>query len=73
MSQAVVIIPHPVISYWHWVDQLYPVSRSAKRGAASIIFNDFGMSRSGIEHMTAHSLERTLYLMSYQRRYLSDI
>ena len=52
MSQTLDMIPHPVTLSWYWVDQswLYPVSLSAKRGAASTIFNDFGMSRPGIEH-----------------------
>ena len=38
---------------------------SAKREAASTIFNDFGMLRPGIEPMTSHSTERTLYLLSF--------
>ena len=40
MSQTLGMIPHPVTLSWHWVDQswLYPVSLSAKRGAASTIF-----------------------------------
>ena len=44
----------PVTLYWHWVDQskLYPVSQSAKREAANTIFNNFGMSRPGIEPVT---------------------
>ena len=45
---------------------LYPVNLSAKRGAASTIFNDFGMSWPGIEARTSRSPERTLYLLSYR-------
>ena len=45
-----------------------PVNPSAKRGAASTIFNDFVMWRPGIEPMTSHSTERTLYQMSYRGR-----
>ena len=61
MSQTLDMIPHPVTLSWHWVDQsqLYPVSLSAKRGAASNIFYDFGMSRPGIEPVTSRSPERT--------------
>ena len=61
MSQTLDMIPHPVTLSWHWVDQfqLYPVSLSAKRGAASTIFYDFGMSRPGIEPVTSRSPERT--------------
>ena len=43
-----------------------PKSLSAKRGAASTIFNDFGMSWPGIEPVTSHSSEQTLYQLSYQ-------
>ena len=45
-----------------------PVNLSAKRGAASTIFNDFGMSRPGIEPVTSRSPERTLYQLSYRGR-----
>ena len=38
------------------------------RGAASTIFNDFGMSRPGIEPVTSRSPERTLYQLSYRGR-----
>ena len=70
MSQILDMIPHPVTLSWHWVDQskLYPVNLSAKRGAASTIFNDFGMSRPGIEPVTSRSPERTLYQLSYRGR-----
>ena len=48
----------PVTLSWHWVDQswLYPVSLSAKRGAASTIFKD----------VTSRSPEWTLYWLSYR-------
>ena len=71
MSQTLDMIPHPVTLSWHWVDQskLYPVSLSAKRGAASTIFYDFGMSQPGIEPVTSRSPERTLYQLSYRGRY----
>ena len=36
-----------------------PVNLSAKRGAASTMFNDFGMSRPRIEPRTSRSPERT--------------
>ena len=70
-TQTLDMIPHPVTLSWHWVDQsqLYPVNLSAKRGAASTIFNDFGMSRPGIEPRTSRSPEQTLYLLSYRGRY----
>ena len=42
---------------------------SAKRGPASTIFNDFGMSRPGIEPVTSRSPERTLYQLSYRGRW----
>ena len=44
-----------------WVDQsyLYPVSLSAKQGAASTIFNNFGMLRPGIEPVTSRSPKLT--------------
>ena len=60
-------IMHPVTLSWHWVDQSYPypVNLSAKQRAASTNFNDFGMSRPGIEPMISYSSERTLYLLSY--------
>ena len=47
MPQTLDMIPHPVTLSWHWVDQsyLYPVSLSAKWGAATTIFNDFGICR----------------------------
>ena len=47
-----------------------PVSLSAKRGAASTIFNDFGMLQPRIEHMTFRSPKRewTLYQLCYQAR-----
>ena len=32
-----------------------PINQSAKRGAASTIFNDFGMSQPGMEPMTSRS------------------
>ena len=50
----------------HYPDQsqLYPVGLSAKRGAASAIFNDFGMSRPVIKPVTSRSPERALYLLS---------
>ena len=72
MSQTLDMIPHPVTLSWHWVDQsqLYPVNLSAKRGAASTIFNDFGMSQPGIEPVTSHSPERTLYQLGYRGRLL---
>ena len=51
MPQTLDMMQHPLTLSWHWVDQskLYPTSLSAKRGTASTIFNDFGMSRPGIE------------------------
>ena len=57
MPQTLDMIPHPVTLSWHWVDhsQLYPISLSAKQGAASTIFNDFGMSRPEIEPVTSRS------------------
>ena len=63
MPQTLDMIPHPVTLSWHWVDrsQLYPVRLSAKRGTASTTFNDFGMSRPGIECVT-------LYLLSNRGR-----
>ena len=67
------MILHQVTLSRHWVDQflLYPVNLSAKRGAASTISNDFGMSRPGIESMTSRYPERTLYLLSYRDRFIS--
>ena len=67
-----IVLPHwsimsqtldPVTLSWHWVDQskLYPLSLSAKRGAASTIFYDPGMSWPGIEPVTSCSPEQTLY------------
>ena len=47
---------------------VYPVNLSAKRGAASTIFNDFGMSQPGIESITSRSPEWTLTLLSYRGR-----
>ena len=55
ISQTLDMIPRPV----------YPVNLSAKRGAASTIFSDFGMSRPGIEPVTSRSPERTLCQLSY--------
>ena len=54
MLQTLDMISHPVTLSWHQVDQSlrYPVSLNAKQGAASTIFNDFGMLRPGIEPMT---------------------
>ena len=49
------------------------MSLNAKRGAASTIFNDFAMSRPGIEPVTSRSLERTLYLLSYRGRYYWNV
>ena len=43
---------------------------SAKAGAASTIFKDFGMSRPGIEPVTSSFAEPTLYRLSYQGRYI---
>ena len=62
MPQTLDMIPHPVTLSWHWVDQflLYPVSLSAKRGAASTIFNNLGMSWPEIEPVTSHQLTETL-------------
>ena len=62
MPQTPDMIQHPVTLSWHWVSQslLYSISLSAKRGAASTIFNDFGMSQPGIEPVTSHSPEWTL-------------
>ena len=48
-----------------------PLSLSAKRGAASTILNDTGMSQPRIEPMTSRSLEWTLYWLSYRDRYQS--
>ena len=59
---------HIILTLGRPVLALYPVSLSAKRGAASTIFNDFGMSRAGIETVTSRSLERTLYVLSYRGR-----
>ena len=47
-----------------------PRKSEAKREAASTIFNDFGMSRPGIEPVTSRSPERTLYQLSYRGRYI---
>ena len=71
MPQALDTIPHPVTLSWHCLDQsqLFPVSLSARRGAASTIFKDLGMSRSGIEPVTPSFPERTLYRLSYRGRY----
>ena len=41
----------------------------SKRGAASTIFNDFGMSRRGIKPVIYCSPKRTLYQLSYRDRY----
>ena len=70
LPQGLEMIPHPVSLSWLWVDQskFYPVSLNAKRRAASTIFNDFVMSRSGFEPVTARSSELTLYRLSYQGR-----
>ena len=62
MPQTLDMIPHQVTLSLHRVDQsydLYPVRLSAKRGAASTIFNDFGMSRPGIEPVNSCPPERT--------------
>ena len=72
MSQTLDMIPHPVTLSWHQ-SKLYPVSLSAKRGAASTIFYDFGMSRPGIEPVTSRSPERTLYQLSYRGRYNTKV
>ena len=47
MPQTFDLIPHPVTLSWHCFDQskLFPVSLSAKRGAACTIFKGFGMNR----------------------------
>ena len=37
--------------------------------SASTIFYDFDMSRPGIEPVTSHSPERTLYQLSYRGRF----
>ena len=60
MPQTLDMIPHQVILSWHWVDQSkpYPVILSAKQGAASTIFNDYGMP--GTEPMTSYFPEWTL-------------
>ena len=57
MPQTLDIMPHPVTLSWHWVVQskLYSDRLSAKRGAASTIFNDFDMSWPGIEPVTSRS------------------
>ena len=44
------------------------LSLSAKRGAASTILNDFGMSQPRIEPVTSRSLEQTLYRPSSRSR-----
>ena len=63
MAQTLDMIQHPATLSWHLVDQSYLrlVSLSAKRVAASAIFNDFGISRPGIGPVTSRSPERTLY------------
>ena len=63
MPQTFDMTPHPVTLSWHWV---VPVSLSAKRGAASTTFNDFVMSRPGIECVTSRSPKRTLHQLSYR-------
>ena len=50
-SHIILTLGRPVLAF--------TVNLSAKRGAASSIFIDFGKSRSGIEPMTSGSLERT--------------
>ena len=62
--------PDPVTLSWHWIDQS-PVSLSAKRGAPSTIFNNFGVPRPRMEPVTSRSLERTLYQLSYRGRYIA--
>ena len=47
-----------------------PLSLSAKREAASTIFNDYGMSQPGIEPVTSRSPKWTLYQLSYRVRSL---
>ena len=42
------------------------MSMSVKREADDTIFNNFGMSRPGIEPVTSRSPERTLYRLSYR-------
>ena len=71
MPQTLDMIPRSVTLSWHWADQslLYPVSPSAKQGAASTIFNDFGMLWPRIEPVTSRSPERSLYLLSYRGRF----
>ena len=55
MPQTLDMKPHPVTLSWHRVDQslLYPIRLSAKSGAASTSFNDFGMSCPGIQPVTS--------------------
>ena len=61
-------IPHPVTLSWPVL--ALPLSLSAKRGAASTIFNEFGMLRPGIKTMTSCSQEeQSLYLLSYRGRF----
>ena len=50
-SHIILTLGRPVLAF--------TVNLSAKRGAVSSIFIDFGKSRSGIEPMTSGSLERT--------------
>ena len=50
-----------------------PESLSAKRGTASTIFYDFGMSRPGIEPVTSRSPERTLYQLSYRGHFDANV
>ena len=48
--------------------ELYPVILSAKRGATSTIFNDFGMSLPRLQPVISRSPKRTLYHLSYWGR-----
>ena len=53
-----------------------PLSLSAKRGAISTIFNDFGMSRPGIEPVTFRSPKRyhfPFYHLSCRGRYTLSV
>ena len=58
-SHIILTLPRPVLA----LPRL-----SAKQGAASTIFKDFGMSRPGIEPVTSSFRERTLYRQSYRGR-----
>ena len=63
------VTPSHIILTLGWPVLALPLSLTAKRGAASTIFNDFGMSRPGIKPVTARSPEWILYQLSYRGRW----